>query len=69
LRNDQSVAQNLVVDAINDLETDCQPAGAVGSATDTDGSMSVSVYANPGNPSKAKRDNTWTTAYTVYYCK
>jgi hypothetical protein len=54
-----------VVDAINDLEIDCPPARAGGTAIDTDGSLDVSMYITSRNSSKAKRDNTWTTAYTI----
>ncbi|THY88208.1 hypothetical protein D6C93_07301 [Aureobasidium pullulans] len=55
----------LVVDATDTLISDCKYAGAGGKSTDKDGSMFVSAYASDQNPTKMKRDNTWTEAYRI----
>ncbi|TIA85568.1 hypothetical protein D6C76_00896 [Aureobasidium pullulans] len=59
------VPQFLVVDATDTLISDCKYAGAGGKSTDKDGSMFVSAYASDQNPTKMKRDNTWTEAYRI----
>ncbi|THY78633.1 hypothetical protein D6C77_00067 [Aureobasidium pullulans] len=65
LDNYKPVPQFLVVDATDTLISDCKYAGAGGKSTDKDGSMFVSAYASDQNPTKMKRDNTWTEAYRI----
>lgn len=64
--NGKSFTQNYVVDAIDTLASDCRANGACGRAdlnSDPDLQMGVNVYASQQNP--VKRDNSWSTAYTI----